>query len=97
MRTGLVRIGCMSTDRYVYMPSAGPVTAITLVRWIVPDGAPVQKSQPICELETDKATLELLAPEGGILRHIVSAQSVCAPGALIARIIPNTKQELAPD
>ena len=55
----------------------------------VPDGDHVERAEPICELEVEKATAEMPAPATGLLRHLAPAGSVVAPGTRIARIIPN--------
>ena len=88
----------MHTDPYdIRMPVAGPVTTILLARWIVPDGGPVKKGEPICELETDKATTELPAPITVVLRHVAAAGSAIAPGKCIARITPDSGPGLPSD
>jgi pyruvate dehydrogenase E2 component (dihydrolipoamide acetyltransferase) len=49
------------------MPKMGmEMTEAVLVRWLVDDGAMVEKGQPLYELETDKVTneVEALAQEG---------------------------------
>jgi len=39
----------------------------TLVSWLKAEGDAVQAGEPIAEIETDKAIMELEAPEGGVL------------------------------
>src|ERR1700732_2750440 len=39
-------------------------------RWYVAEGASVAKGQPIFEIETDKAAMEVEAPASGIIRHL---------------------------
>jgi pyruvate dehydrogenase E2 component (dihydrolipoamide acetyltransferase) len=45
--------------------------AVTLTRWLSPDRSKVAAGQPIAEIETEKATAELVAGAGGILVHVV--------------------------
>jgi len=53
----------------VKIPSAGEsVTEAAIGNWLVEDGSFVEKDQEIAEVETDKATLPLIASESGILR-----------------------------
>lgn len=57
----------------IIIPSPGEsVTEITVGAWLKQDGEWVDKDEPICEIESDKATLEVVAPNEGILS--VSAQ-----------------------
>ena len=57
----------------IIIPSPGEsVTEITVGAWLKQDGEWVDKDEPICEIESDKATLEVVAPDEGILS--VSAQ-----------------------
>ena len=57
----------------IIIPSPGEsVTEITVGAWLKQDGEWVDKDEAICEIESDKATLEVVAPNEGILS--VSAQ-----------------------
>jgi pyruvate dehydrogenase E2 component (dihydrolipoamide acetyltransferase) len=42
-----------------------------LVAWLVPEGAKLRAGEPIAEIETDKSTVELEAPEDGTLERIL--------------------------
>lgn len=48
-------------------------------RWIVAEGAVVKQGDPIFEMETDKAAMEVEAPVGGILGNIVAKEGVDVP------------------
>jgi pyruvate/2-oxoglutarate dehydrogenase complex dihydrolipoamide acyltransferase (E2) component len=53
------------------MPKIGmEMTEAVLARWLAPDGAVVEKGQPLYELETDKVTNEVEAPATGRLRRL---------------------------
>lgn len=39
-------------------------------RWLVEDGEPVRRGQPVCVVETTKASVELEAPAAGTLVHL---------------------------
>ena len=41
-----------------------------LVKWLVSVGDSVQEDQPICELMTDKATIEISSPQTGIVKNL---------------------------
>ena len=60
----------------------------TLVRWLKPDGAFVHEDEPICELETDKANVDLPADATGVLRHLMREGDAVTPDSEIARIDP---------
>jgi pyruvate/2-oxoglutarate dehydrogenase complex dihydrolipoamide acyltransferase (E2) component len=51
----------------------------TVVRWLRGVGERVEEGEPIALLETDKATVELEAPEAGVLAVIE-----VEPGATVA-------------
>ena len=71
----------------VKIPSVGEsVAEVTLASWLVEDGAYVEMDEPICELETDKASQELFAEAAGNITHKVSEGDNLEIGALIAEI-----------
>jgi pyruvate dehydrogenase E2 component (dihydrolipoamide acetyltransferase) len=41
-----------------------------IARWYVEEGGAVEKGQPLFEIETDKAAMEIEAPGTGILRKL---------------------------
>ena len=50
------------------VPSPGEsITEVEIATWLVEDGDYVEKDQPIAEVDSDKATLELPAEESGII------------------------------
>ncbi|MDG1919381.1 MAG: biotin/lipoyl-binding protein, partial [Schleiferiaceae bacterium] len=50
------------------VPSPGEsITEVEIATWLVSDGDYVEKDQAIAEVDSDKATLELPAEEGGII------------------------------
>jgi pyruvate dehydrogenase E2 component (dihydrolipoamide acetyltransferase) len=57
-----------------------------VTRWLVPDGAHVQRGQPIVEVETDKSTVELEAPASGTLHIRVAEGAVVPVDALLAEV-----------
>jgi pyruvate/2-oxoglutarate dehydrogenase complex dihydrolipoamide acyltransferase (E2) component len=69
------------------MPKLGlTMEEATVVDWLAPDGAHVVVDQPLCEIETDKATQEILAEVDGVLRHVIPADTTVPAGAIIAHI-----------
>jgi 2-oxoglutarate dehydrogenase E2 component (dihydrolipoamide succinyltransferase) len=65
---------------------AESVTEVTLSQWLKPDGSIIKLDEPICEFESDKATLELPAEVAGKLTHVVPEGSDLKIGDVIARI-----------
>ncbi len=58
----------MATE--VYIPKFGQtVEEVTLLQWLVEDGAPVKKGQEILEIETDKTTFFVEAEGSGYLHR----------------------------
>jgi 2-oxoglutarate dehydrogenase E2 component (dihydrolipoamide succinyltransferase) len=62
------------------------ITEVTLSKWLKPNGAYVNIDEPICEFESDKATLELPAEASGILTHVGKEGDDLEIGAVVARI-----------
>lgn len=65
---------------------AESVTEAVLIKWLKADGEQVNTADPIAELETDKANVDLPAPDAGVLRHIKSEGDTVHVGDTIARI-----------
>ena len=58
----------------IVVPSLGEsVTEATVANWFKKVGDAVAADEPICELETDKVTLEVNAPAAGVLESIDAA------------------------
>lgn len=56
-----------------------------IVRWLVPEGGPVQEDQAIVEVETDKSLVEITSPVTGVLTvHGAGEGTVIAVGAVLA-------------
>ena len=59
-----------------------------IVRWLKAEGEEVTKGEPLAEIETDKATVEIEAPASGILAQVSGAVGVEIPvGQVIASIV----------
>lgn len=57
----------------ILMPQAGnSMEEGTVLAWLVEPGAVVAEGQPICEIETDKATMEYESPAAGRLARIIA-------------------------
>lgn len=59
-----------------------------VVRWLKAEGEQVTKGEPLAEIETDKATVELEAPATGFLANITAAIDAEIPvGQVIATVL----------
>jgi len=60
---------------------------VRITTWLAGDGARVQRGEPVAELETDKSTVLVEAPETGVLNIVVEAGTDVDVDAVIARIL----------
>ncbi|HEX5103177.1 MAG TPA: 2-oxoglutarate dehydrogenase complex dihydrolipoyllysine-residue succinyltransferase [Pirellulaceae bacterium] len=73
----------------VEVPSLGEsVTEAILTQWLKAEGDEVAADEPICELESDKATVDLPAPAAGVLHRVKAAGETARVGEVIAEIKP---------
>ena len=72
----------------VRVPTLGEsVTEATIATWFKKPGDAVAQDEMLCELETDKVTVEVPAPAAGVLAEIVAAEgSTVGVDALLATI-----------
>ena len=69
------------------VPSPGEsITEVEIATWLVEDGDYVEKDQPIAEVDSDKATLELPAEESGIVTLQAEEGDAVAVGAVVCLI-----------
>ncbi len=71
----------------IKIPSPGEsITEVELASWFVEDGALVAKNQEIGEIESEKATLPLIAVESGQLKILVQEGETVEVGVVVASI-----------
>ncbi len=71
----------------IKVPSPGEsITEVELTSWLVKDGAVVPKNTEIAEIESDKATLTLIAEEGGKIEHLAQEGDTLEVGAIACTI-----------
>ena len=71
----------------VVIPAVGEsITEVVIGKWFKKNGESVRMDDMLCELETDKATMEVNAEQAGILEILVPEGSTVAVGAVVARI-----------
>ena len=80
----------------VKIPSPGEsITEVELATWMVNDGDMVHKDQDLAEIESDKATLMLNAPESGKIFIKIEAGTSVSPGDIACQI--DTSVEVTDD
>ena len=75
------------------VPSPGEsITEVEIAAWLVEDGDYVEKDQPIAEIDSDKATLELPAEESGVISLKAEEGDAVAVGAIVCLIDMDAKR-----
>ncbi|MCY4644523.1 MAG: dihydrolipoyllysine-residue succinyltransferase, partial [Bacteriovoracales bacterium] len=81
----------------VKVPSVGEsISEVTVANWIKKTGESVELDGPICEIESDKATVELLAEANGVLDILIEEGETVAVGTVIAKILPQEPKDQRP-
>jgi pyruvate dehydrogenase E2 component (dihydrolipoyllysine-residue acetyltransferase) len=82
----------------VIMPALGMAQETgTLIQWLKSAGDSVTKGEPLMEIETDKATVEIEAPASGILSSVTAqAGDVIPVGQRIALILAQGESDSNP-
>ena len=83
----------------VVTPALGEsVVEATVANWSKAEGDSVVVDETLCELETDKVTLEVPAPASGKLESIIASEgSTVGPGDALATIIADESAEVPAD
>lgn len=88
----------MTTTIEVRAPSEqSEGTRSQVQRWLKNIGETVAENEPLIEVETDKVTIEIPAPAGGVLREILKhEQEEIEPGELLGTIQPAAAENVSP-
>jgi len=71
----------------VRIPDLGGAENVSVVEWLVAPGARVEQEQALVSLETEKATIDVPSPVGGVLRSLrVQKGAVVTSGTVIAEV-----------
>jgi len=77
----------------IRIPSPGEsISEVELARWLVDNNSWVEKDQEIAEIESEKATLPLIASESGVLSIIILAGSVIKVNEIACTIDTSAKK-----
>lgn len=82
----------------IVIPALGEsITEGTILRWLKEAGEAVELDEIVVEIETDKATMELAAPETGVLSEILKpAGEKVEIGEIIGRVTPGATATARP-
>ena len=79
----------------ILMPQAGQsMTEGRIVSWLKDEGDPVRRGDPLLEIETDKANLEVEALEEGVLRKIFCRAGEICPVLLAVGVIGKADEDI---
>jgi 2-oxoglutarate dehydrogenase E2 component (dihydrolipoamide succinyltransferase) len=82
----------------VKVPAVGEsISEVTIASWLKKDGDQVKMDEPICSIESDKATLEISAPTAGKLKISVAEGTVVKIGSVVASVDPAAVGNAAPE
>ncbi|HWU12423.1 MAG TPA: biotin/lipoyl-containing protein, partial [Caulobacter sp.] len=82
----------------IMTPALGEsVTEATVARWTKKAGEAVKKDELLVELETDKVSLEVVAPADGVLASISAEEgATVVPGAVLGVVTEGGAATAAP-
>jgi len=76
----------------IKVPSPGEsISEVEIANWLVEDGEYVEKDQEIAEVESDKATLPLIAEKAGEIRILAGAGETIKVGEIVCSIDSSVK------
>lgn len=71
----------------IKVPTVGEsISEVTLLKWMKPDGAYVERDEVIAELESEKATFEVNAEKSGVLKTLINEGDTIDIGSVMAQI-----------
>src|SRR5882672_6033323 len=80
----------------VLMPKLSPTMEEgQLSRWLKKEGDKVSMGEPLAEIDTDKATMEMQALANGVLRKILIKEGESAPLGQVIAIIAEPDEDIS--
>src|SRR4029078_10691676 len=80
----------------VIMPKLSPTMEEGQIsRWLKKEGDKVSMSEPVAEMHTDKATMEMQALGNGVLRKILINEGQAAPLGQLIAVIGEPDEDIA--
>ena len=84
-------------EREFILPDIGEgLTEAEIVRWLVPEGERVEVDQPVVEVETDKAVVEIPSPYAGVVLKHGGAEGQTIDVGSVLVVIGDDDEEPAP-
>ena len=78
------------------LPDLGEgLTEGEVARWLVSPGQEIAEDDPLVEIQTDKATVEIPSPYGGTVLEILVAEGEVAPVGAVLVVIGEPGEEVA--
>lgn len=79
----------------ILMPQAGQtMTEGKIVQWFAAEGDSVRRGEPILEIETDKANMDVEAPADGVLRKVFNGDGETVPVLQVVGIVGAADEEI---
>jgi len=80
----------------VIMPKLG-LTMVegTVIKWLKNEGDRVEKDEPLLEVQSDKSSFEIEAPESGVLRVILASNDTVVPCGDIIGVIAEVEEDIS--
>ena len=80
----------------VIMPKLSPTMEEgQIARWLKKEGDKVSMGEPLAEIDTDKATMEMQALANGVLRKILINEGESAPLGQLIAVIGEPNEDIA--
>ncbi len=78
----------------IVMPSLGQTTnEVEIIKWLKKEGGPVQQGEPLLEVMTDKANVEVESWASGVLRRILFGEGQKVPSGEVIAIVTAAGEE----
>lgn len=74
----------------ILAPALGRCDSAIITSWLKKDGDNILKGTPVCEIETDKVAMDVLAPANGVLRTHTIPNTAFAQGERLGHIDPTS-------
>lgn len=80
----------------IYMPDPGTdISDGSILEWKKGLGDSVHKGETICEVEAEKAVLDVAAPGDGVLRLVFAEVGVSLPPGTLLAVVANAGEDLS--
>ncbi|MBI4202490.1 MAG: 2-oxo acid dehydrogenase subunit E2, partial [Chloroflexi bacterium] len=67
----------------------------TLVRWLKKEGDQVQRGEPVAEIETDKAVVEMESTAAGVFRKALVEEGTSVPVGQVIAVVAGAAEDIS--